>query len=104
MILHDSEAKLPHSSRACSHCQVASGEEGPFSDPCDDTHLNPTFFSGSQTRFFEDGAAAFDKTGRRRADRRDHKSETVQANLDPAFRGAGGSYAAKGRNSRYRVT
>jgi transposase len=56
-------------------------EKVPVSDPCDQLGLNPTVFYGWQKPFFENGAAAFEKTRRRRVDRRHHKTETLEASL-----------------------
>jgi len=56
-------------------------EKVPVSDLCDELGLNPTVFYGWQKLFFENGAAAFQKTRRRQADRRDEKIEKLEAKL-----------------------
>jgi transposase len=56
-------------------------EKVPVADLCDELGLNPTVFYGWQKPFFENGAAAFEKTRRRRVDRRHHKTETLEASL-----------------------
>lgn len=56
-------------------------EKVPVSDLCDELGLNPTVFYGWQKLFFENGAAAFEKTRRRQADRRDQKIEKLEAKL-----------------------
>ena len=53
----------------------------PVSDLCDELGLNPTVFYGWQKQLFENGAAAFQKTRRRQADRRDEKIERLEAKL-----------------------
>jgi transposase len=56
-------------------------EKVPVSDVCDEWGLNPTVFYGWQKQFFENGAAAFEKTRHRQADRRDQKIEKLEAKL-----------------------
>ena len=56
-------------------------EKVPVSDLCDELGLNPTVFYGWQKQFFESGAAAFQRTRRRQADRRDQKIEKLEAKL-----------------------
>jgi len=56
-------------------------EKVPVSDLCDELGLNPTVFYGWQKQLFENGAAAFEKTRRRQADRRDQKIERLEAKL-----------------------
>jgi transposase-like protein len=56
-------------------------EKVPVSDLCDELRLNPTVFYGWQKQLFENGAAAFEKTRRRQADRRDQKIERLEAKL-----------------------
>ncbi len=53
----------------------------PVSDLCDELGLNPTVFYGWQKQLFENGAAAFEKTRRRQADRRDQRIEKLEAKL-----------------------
>ena len=43
-------------------------EKRPISDVCDEAGLNPNVFYNWQKLFFENGAAAFEKTGRGRSD------------------------------------
>jgi len=56
-------------------------EKVPVSDLCDELGLNPTVFYSWQKLFFENGAAAFEKTRRGQADRRDQKIEKLEAKL-----------------------
>lgn len=56
-------------------------EKVPVSELCDERGLNPTVFYGWQKLLFENGAAAFEKTRRRQADRRDQKIEKLEAKL-----------------------
>jgi transposase-like protein len=56
-------------------------EKVPVSDLCDELGLNPTVFYGWQKLFFENGAAAFQKTRGRQTDRRDQKIEKLEAKL-----------------------
>lgn len=56
-------------------------ERVPVSDLCDELGLSPTLFYGWQKQLFENGAAAFQKTGRRQADRRDQRIEKLEAKL-----------------------
>jgi transposase len=56
-------------------------EKAPISDLCDELGLNPTVFYGWQKQFFENGAAAFQKTRRRQVDRRDQTIERLEAKL-----------------------
>jgi transposase-like protein len=56
-------------------------EKVPVSDLCDELGLNPTVFYGWQKQFFENGAAAFQKTRSRQVDRRDQKIEKLEAKL-----------------------
>ena len=56
-------------------------EKVPVSDLCDDLGLNRTVFYGWQKQFFENGAAAFQRTRRRQVDRRDQKIEKLEAKL-----------------------
>lgn len=53
----------------------------PVSDLCDELGLNPTVFYGWQKQLFENGAAAFEKTRRGQADRRDQRIERLEAKL-----------------------
>lgn len=56
-------------------------DKTPVSDLCDELSLNPTVFYGWQKQFFENGAAAFQKTRGRQADRRDQRIEKLEAKL-----------------------
>ncbi|MGQ9576981.1 MAG: transposase [Thermoguttaceae bacterium] len=56
-------------------------EKVPVSDLCDELGLNPIVFYTWQKQLFENGAAAFEKTRRRQADRRDQKIERLEAKL-----------------------
>ena len=56
-------------------------EKVPVSDLCDELGLNPTVFYGWQKQFFENGAAALQKTRSRQVDRRDQKIEKLEAKL-----------------------
>jgi transposase-like protein len=56
-------------------------EHVPVSDLCDELGLNPTVFYGWQKQFFENGAAAFQKTRGRQVDGRDQKIERLEAKL-----------------------
>jgi transposase-like protein len=56
-------------------------EKVPVSDLCDELGLNPTVFYGWQKQLFENGAAAFQKSRGRQADRRDQKIESLEAKL-----------------------
>ncbi|MGQ9576351.1 MAG: transposase [Thermoguttaceae bacterium] len=60
----------------------------PVSDLCDALGLNPTVFYAWQKQLFENGTAAFEKTRRRQADRRDQKIEKLEAKLAQKKRGA----------------
>ncbi len=53
----------------------------PVSDLCDELGLNPTVLYGWQKQFFENGAAAFEKTRRRQVDRQEEKIERLEAKL-----------------------
>ena len=53
----------------------------PGCDLCDELGLNPTVFYGWQKLLFENGAAAFETTRRRQADRRDQKIKKLEAKL-----------------------
>ena len=53
----------------------------PVSDLCDELGLNPNVFYNWQRLFFENGAAAFQRTGRRQVDRKDQKIEKLQQKL-----------------------
>jgi transposase-like protein len=53
----------------------------PVSDLCDELGLNPNVFYNWQRQFFENGAAAFQRTGRRQVDRKDQKIEKLQQKL-----------------------
>jgi transposase len=53
----------------------------PVSDLCDELALNLNVFYAWQKQFFENGAAAFQKPGRRQVDRRDEKIEKLEAKL-----------------------
>ena len=56
-------------------------EKVPISDVCDRHGLNPTVFYRWQKQFFENGTAAFERTGQ--ADDKKHQArvETLQAKL-----------------------
>lgn len=56
-------------------------ERVPVSDLCDELGLNPTVFYGWQKQFFENGAAAFQKTRGRQVDRRDQQIQKLEAKL-----------------------
>jgi transposase len=51
------------------------------SDLCDELGLNPNVFYAWQKQFFENGAAAFEKSRGRQTDRRDEKIEKLEAKL-----------------------
>jgi len=51
------------------------------SDLCDELGLNLTALYGWQKQFFENGAAAFERTRGRQTDRRDQKIEKLEAKL-----------------------
>jgi len=56
-------------------------EGTPVSDLCDELGLNPNVFYAWQKQFFENGAAAFQKSRGRQTDRRDEKIEKLEAKL-----------------------
>jgi transposase len=56
-------------------------EGKPLSEVCECHDLQPTVFYAWQKQFFENGAAAFQKPGRRQVDRRDEKIEKLEAKL-----------------------
>jgi transposase len=56
-------------------------EKTPVSDLCDELGLNPNVFYGWQKQLFENAAAAFQKTRRRQADRRDQTIEKLETKL-----------------------
>jgi len=56
-------------------------EKVPVSDLCDELGLNPNVFYAWQKQFFENGAAAFQKTRGRQVDRRDQTIEKLEAKL-----------------------
>ena len=57
-------------------------EKVPVSDLCDELGLNPTVFYGWQKQFFENGAAAFQRKGKRnRPTAEVRKIETLEAKL-----------------------
>jgi transposase-like protein len=56
-------------------------EKVPVSDLCDELGLNPTVLYGWQKQLFENGAAAFQKSRGRQADRREQKIEKLEAKL-----------------------
>src|SRR5262249_6196119 len=57
-------------------------EKTPISDLCDQLGLNPTLFYRWQKEFFENGAAAFANSGRRRQAEDDAKDRTIAALQD----------------------
>ena len=57
-------------------------EKVPVSDLCDELGLNPTVFYGWQKQFFENGAAAFQRKGKRRSPSPEaRKIEKLEAKL-----------------------
>jgi len=56
-------------------------EKRPISDVCDEIGLNPNVFYNWQKQFFENGAAAFEKTGNRRRDSQAEGLERENARL-----------------------
>ena len=56
-------------------------EKVPVSDLCDELGLNPTVLYGWQKQLFENGAAVFQKSRGRQADRREQKIEKLEAKL-----------------------
>ena len=56
-------------------------EKTPVSDLCDELGLNPNVFYKWQKLFFENGAAAFDRMRKPKADRRDRKIRQLEAKL-----------------------
>ena len=52
-------------------------DQVPVSTVCDEYHLQPTVFYRWQKEFFENGAAAFQRQGRRREG--DHQSKRIEA-------------------------
>ena len=56
-------------------------EKTPVSDLCDELGLNPNLFYNWQKLFFENGAAAFDRKRKPKANRRDRKIERLEAKL-----------------------
>jgi transposase-like protein len=53
----------------------------PVSDLCDELGLNPNVFYSWQRQFFENGAAAFQRSRKRQTDRKDQKIEKLEAKL-----------------------
>lgn len=53
----------------------------PVSDLCDQYNLQPTVFYRWQKAFFENGAAAFEKTGKRAKDHQSKRIETLEKKL-----------------------
>ena len=51
----------------------------PISDLCDEHQLSPTLFYLWQKQFFENGAAAFDNAGKRRASEQGVKDRKIAA-------------------------
>jgi transposase len=59
-------------------------EKKPVSDVCDQYGIHPTLFYRWQKEFFENGAAAFENTGKRRqtvAEAKDRKSAALEEKL-----------------------
>jgi len=56
-------------------------EKTPVSDLCDELGLNPTVFYNWQKLFFQNGAAALERTRKPKADRRDRKIERLEKKL-----------------------
>jgi transposase len=56
-------------------------EKVPVSDLCEGLGLNLNVFYGWRKQFFENGAAAFQKTRRRQVDHRDQRIEKLEAKL-----------------------
>jgi transposase-like protein len=56
-------------------------EKVAVSDLCDELGLNPNVFYSWQRQFFENGAAAFQRSRKRRTDRKDQKIEKLEAKL-----------------------
>jgi|ERR1700683_1194945 len=54
-------------------------EKKPVSDLCDQFGLHPTVFYRWQKEFFENGAAAFENTGKRRKSHEGAKDRTIAA-------------------------
>jgi transposase-like protein len=54
-------------------------EKKPVSDLCDEHGLNPTLFYRWQKEFFENGAAAFEQTGKRRKADQEGKDRKIAA-------------------------
>ena len=53
----------------------------PVSDLCDELQLNPNVFYAWQKQLFENGAAAFQRSGKPRADPRDRRIEQLEGKL-----------------------
>jgi transposase-like protein len=51
------------------------------SDLCDEFRLRPTLFYNWQKQFFENGAAAFERTDRRAADLKDRRIAALESKL-----------------------
>jgi len=56
-------------------------EKVAVSDLCDELGLNPNVFYSWQRQFFENGAAAFQRSRKRQTDRKDQKIEKLEAKL-----------------------
>jgi transposase-like protein len=56
-------------------------EKRPISDICDEIGLNPNVFYNWQKQFFENGAAAFEKSGDKRKDSQTYKLQQENARL-----------------------
>lgn len=56
-------------------------EKRPISDICDEIGLNPNVFYSWQKQFFENGAAAFEKSGDKRKDSQAYKLQQENARL-----------------------
>jgi transposase len=54
-------------------------EHKPVSDLCDQYDIHPTLFYRWQKEFFENGAAAFEQTGRRRKNAEEAKDRKIAA-------------------------
>jgi len=56
-------------------------EKRPISDICDEIGLNPNVFYNWQKQFFENGAAAFEKSGDKRKDSQTYKLQQENTRL-----------------------
>ena len=56
-------------------------EKTPVSDLCEEYHLQPTVFYRWQRDFFENGAAAFERKARPKADRKEERISYLEARI-----------------------